>query len=170
MPAKSSHDPRSGALERPIRSPQTFAPCMPDTTSAMPSPRSSPAMHPKSPLSPRYETARLDTVQPPSPRAVHHRTNRNSRSANKQSTKLPTFLASTRPTFPLHTVSSRARPVPAPARLKSLSRTIAISGSIQARRSSCSCTSERKPRQSRGPLAKITPRALAWCLSAAQGP
>ncbi|KAL1581884.1 hypothetical protein WHR41_09439 [Cladosporium halotolerans] len=57
----------------------------------MPSPRSSPAMHPKSPLSPRYETARLDTVQPPSPRAVHHRTNRNSRSANKQSIMLPTL-------------------------------------------------------------------------------
>ncbi|KAL1581625.1 hypothetical protein WHR41_09695, partial [Cladosporium halotolerans] len=57
----------------------------------MPSPRSSPARHSKFPLSPNYETARLDTMQPPSPRAVRHGTNRNQRSANKQSTKLPTL-------------------------------------------------------------------------------
>lgn len=59
--------------------------------SRMPSPRSSPAMRPTSPLSPRYEPSRFETLQPPSPRAMHSRQGNGSRRANTQSLKLPSL-------------------------------------------------------------------------------
>lgn len=64
----------------------------PSTSQRMPSPRTSPAIRPQSPLSPRYENARFETLQPPSPRAMHGRTAGNSqRRANTGSLKLPSL-------------------------------------------------------------------------------
>lgn len=60
----------------------------------MPSPRTSPALRPQSPLSPRYEAPghRFETLQPPSPRAMHNRAAGNSqRRANTTSLKLPSL-------------------------------------------------------------------------------
>jgi hypothetical protein len=61
------------------------------TTNRMPSPRSSPALRPVSPLSPRYEPSRFETLQPPSPRAMHSRHGNGSRRANTHSLKLPSL-------------------------------------------------------------------------------
>ena len=58
----------------------------------MPSPRSSPAIRPQSPLSPRYDTGRFETLQPPSPRQMHGRSVGSSqRRANTGSLKLPSL-------------------------------------------------------------------------------
>jgi hypothetical protein len=55
----------------------------------MPSPRTSPALRPSSPLSTGYKTAHFDTLQPPSPRATHSRPNTTSWRAHRGSLKLP---------------------------------------------------------------------------------
>lgn len=63
-------------------------------TQKMPSPRSSPAMRPQSPLSPQYNSpARFEMLQPPSPRAMHSRpvAGNNQRRANTNSLKLPSL-------------------------------------------------------------------------------
>lgn len=71
----------------PVRSPLTS----PRPSIRMPSPRTSPALRPTSPLSPRYETTRFDTLQPPSPRSVHTRQGNSTRRANTNSLKLPSL-------------------------------------------------------------------------------
>ena len=56
----------------------------------MPSPRSSPALRPSSPLSAGYKTAHFETLQPPSPRATHSRpSNNGSWRMHRGSLKLP---------------------------------------------------------------------------------
>ncbi|KAK5124693.1 hypothetical protein LTR85_001406 [Meristemomyces frigidus] len=67
----------------------------------MPSPRSSPAMRPSSPLSTGYGKAsganvgfggmHFDSLQPPSPRQMHARTGNSQRCANNASLKLPSL-------------------------------------------------------------------------------
>ncbi|CAK4032012.1 Hypothetical predicted protein [Lecanosticta acicola] len=57
----------------------------------MPSPRTSPAMRPTSPLSPR-QAAHFDSLQPPSPqRPMHSRTGSNQRRPPANSLKLPSL-------------------------------------------------------------------------------
>jgi len=63
----------------------------PRSSLRMPSPRTSPALRPTSPLSPRYENTRFDTIQPPSPRSVHTRQGNSTRRANTHSLKLPSL-------------------------------------------------------------------------------
>lgn len=58
----------------------------------MPSPRSSPAMRPTSPLSPSYKTsAHFDGLSPPQQRQMHSRTNNSQRRAPTHSLKLPSL-------------------------------------------------------------------------------
>lgn len=61
------------------------------STQRMPSPRSSPAIRPQSPLSPRYESSsqRFEPLQPPSPRNMNSRTGNSQRRANTNTLKLP---------------------------------------------------------------------------------
>jgi hypothetical protein len=65
----------------------------PPSSTRMPSPRSSPALRPTSPLSPRYEPSRFESLQPPSPRAMHSRqqVGNGTRLANTHSLKLPSL-------------------------------------------------------------------------------
>ena len=75
----------------PVRPP---SPSLVPQQRKMPSPRSSPALRPQSPLSPRFEAQghRFETLQPPSPRAMHNRATANSqRRANTTSLKLPSL-------------------------------------------------------------------------------
>lgn len=75
----------------PIRPP---SPPLHHRQQKMPSPRTSPALRPQSPLSPRFEAQshRFETLQPPSPRAMHNRATGNSqRRANTTSLKLPSL-------------------------------------------------------------------------------
>lgn len=56
----------------------------------MPSPRSSPGLRPSSPLSPRYEQSRLDSMlQPPSPRSIQSRTKVSGRRSGNTPLRLP---------------------------------------------------------------------------------
>lgn len=57
----------------------------------MPSPRSSPAMRPTSPLSPGYKTSHFDSLQPPQQRPMHSRSNSNQRRPPQTSLKLPSL-------------------------------------------------------------------------------
>lgn len=80
----------------------------------MPSPRTSPALRPQSPLSPRYESQshhRLEPVQPTSPRAMHNRATANSqRRANTNSLKLPTLPRYHPANFPSYHSSAQTTP------------------------------------------------------------
>lgn len=59
----------------------------------MPSPRTSPALRPTSPLSPRYESIRFESLNnmQTSPRSTHSRQGNNTRRANTNSLKLPSL-------------------------------------------------------------------------------
>lgn len=79
----------------------------------MPSPRTSPALRPQSPLSPRYESQghRFDTLQPPSSRTVHNRAAGNSqRRANTTSLKLPSLPRYHPANFPSNHSSAQTTP------------------------------------------------------------
>ncbi len=83
----------------------------PTTTSKMPSPRSSPAMRPTSPLSPRFDSAaRFESLQPPSPRSTHRPAGHSSRRANTNSLKLPSLPRFHPANFP--SSHSSAQPTP----------------------------------------------------------
>ncbi|KAF2484056.1 hypothetical protein BDY17DRAFT_120491 [Neohortaea acidophila] len=58
----------------------------------MPSPRSSPAIRPQSPLSPRFDTAsRFEPLRPPSPRSMSTRPGNTQRRVNSHGLKLPSL-------------------------------------------------------------------------------
>ncbi|KAK4507234.1 hypothetical protein PRZ48_000969 [Zasmidium cellare] len=58
----------------------------------MPSPRTSPAMRPTSPLSPGFkQSSHFDTLQPPQQRPMHSRTSSNQRRPPTNSLKLPSL-------------------------------------------------------------------------------
>lgn len=76
----------------------------------MPSPRSSPAMRPASPLSPRYEPSRFESyLQPPSPRAMTPRGNASRRTINT-SLRLPALPRFHPANFPSSHSSYRSTP------------------------------------------------------------
>ena len=83
--------------------------------SRMPSPRSSPAMRPVSPLSPRYEPSRFESLQPPAPRAMHSRQGNGSRRANTGSLKLPSLPRFHPANFPSSHSSMQSTPEDGPA-------------------------------------------------------
>ena len=73
----------------PVRSPLSATP-----SAKMPSPRTSPALRPQSPLSPRYEApSRFEPLRPPSPRRIsmNSRGGNSQRRANTSALKLPSL-------------------------------------------------------------------------------
>lgn len=72
----------------PVRSSLSARP-----SAKMPSPRTSPALRPTSPLSPRYESPRFDSLNTlqSSPRSTHSRAGNNTRIAHTNSLKLPSL-------------------------------------------------------------------------------
>ena len=91
------------------------SPLLSAKTSRMPSPRSSPAMRPVSPLSPRYEPSRFDSLQPPAPRAMHSRHGNGSRRANTHSLKLPSLPRFHPANYPSSHSSMQSTPDDGPA-------------------------------------------------------
>ena len=88
----------------------------PPTSNRMPSPRSSPALRPTSPLSPRYEPSRFESLQPPSPRAMHSRQVGNgTRLANTHSLKLPSLPRFHPANYPSAHSSAKSTPDEGPA-------------------------------------------------------
>lgn len=73
-----------------VASPRGVSPTRscPTTSPGMPSPRSSPAIRPTSPLSPRFENARFESI-PPQARGMHRSAGNTSRRANTSSLRLP---------------------------------------------------------------------------------